>query len=162
MNKIIETFLNQNKINYILHKHKAVFTCEEAEKYAGNIPGTSSKNLFLKEKKKNNYILLIVPATKRINMKNFGKEIGVKNLTFGKPEELKEILDLTPGSVSPLGLLNDKEKVVKLYIDQEIWDSDIVSFHPNINTESLEFAKKDFHLLIKLLNEKYTILNLNS
>ena len=94
-------------------------------------------------------------------MKKFGNLINTKNLTFGKETELKTILGLTPGSVSPLGLLNDQNGIVKLYIDKEIWYSNIVNFHPNINTESLEFKKEDFHKLIKILHQNPVIIELD-
>lgn len=159
MNSQIKSFLEKNSIKYVLHKHLAVYTCEEAEIHTGNIPGISSKNLFLKQRKKENYFLVILPAYKRMEIKKFGELVNVKNLTFANETELKDILGLTPGSVSPFGLLNDINHVVKLYIHKDIWESDIVSFHPNINTESVELNKENFHKLIGLLNKDIIIID---
>src|SRR3989338_7254202 len=142
----IQEFLEKNRIKYIVHTHKAVFTCEEADIHCKHVPGTPGKNLFLKEDKGNQFFLVILPADKK--------------LKFANENELKEILGLTPGSVSPLGLLNDKEKKTRVIIDQEIWEAETVNFHPNINTESLEFTRDNFHRLITILLSNFEILKI--
>lgn len=97
----IERFLRSNGIDFVLHEHPAVYTCEEAEKYCGDIPGLSCKNLFLRNKKHDRYFLVILPATKKADLKKLSEAAGEK-LTFASPEELKDKLGLEPGSVSPL------------------------------------------------------------
>ena len=77
---------------------------------------------------------------------------------FANEEDLKNILNLTAGAVSPFGLINDEKKIVKIIIDKEVWNSDFVSFHPNINTETFELTKEDFHKYIKSLKNELKII----
>lgn len=160
MKSEVETFLKENDIEYVLHEHKAVYTCEEAEEHCGMIGGISCKNLFVKDKKAGDYFLVVLPAEKRADLKKIQQLIGVKKITFAKPEELLNVLALEPGSVSPLGLLNDKEKQVMTYIDSELWEADAVSFHPNINTETLEFKQSMFHKVLDDMKVKFEIIEL--
>lgn len=137
-------YLKQLNIEYKLHRHPAVFTVEEAQKYTIKTEGKDTKNLFLKESKNNKYYLLIIEGSKRANLKEVEKVIGSKKLSFASPEDLKRILDLTPGSVSPFGLINDKEKLVNLLIDKDLVNSELIGFHPNDNTATVELSTKDF------------------
>ncbi len=152
-------FLKENNIEYKLHKHPAVHTVADSQKLCLNIPGLRCKNLFLKEKKGYQFFLVVVPAEKRTDLDKLAKQLDVKKLTFGSPEKLKELLNLTPGSVSPLGMIYSKGKV-KLIIDQEVWQADVVNFHPNINTASLEINKEMFHRLVGLFGCDYLVLNI--
>ena len=162
----LKQYLEQHDIKYILHEHPAVFTCEEADIHCKHIPGMPGKNLFLKSKDKKgrtqDHFLVIMPAVKRLNLKALQSQLEVKKLTFSKPEELKEILGLTPGSVSPFGLINDTEKKVKVIIDKELWETEIVTFHPNVNTASLELSKEEFHRFIESLGHNVQVIELES
>ena len=158
MEKQIEDYLKKNEIEYVLHKHKAVFTCAEAEIHCKNVPGEDSKNLFLKDKKGRNFFLVVLRAKKRLQMDVLAEKLNLNLIKFANNKDLLAILRLKPGSVSVLGLINDKERKTKLIIDQTIWDADIVSFHPNINTESLEFKKEEFHKLAKVLDPDFKVI----
>ncbi|MBI5798277.1 prolyl-tRNA synthetase associated domain-containing protein [Candidatus Woesearchaeota archaeon] len=160
METYIKDFLEKNKILYTLYTHPAVFTCEEADIHCKHVPGIPGKNLFLKEEKGKQYFLVILPAHKKLNMNTLATILQVNKVKFANETELKDILELTPGSVSILGLINDKEKKVQLIIDQELWNAETVNFHPNINTESLTFDKKTFHKLTEILCREYRIKNL--
>lgn len=157
----LKDFLEKNSVEFVLHEHPAVFTCEEADEHCSHIPGIPSKNLFIKERKKDNFFLVVMPADKRMNMKEFGKMIGVKNLTFGKPEEMEELLGLTPGAVSPFGLVNDTESKVKLYLDEDVWNAEIVNFHPNENTATLELNQANFRKYVEKLENESEVVSLN-
>lgn len=159
MNKV-EIFLNNNGIDYIKHTHPAVFTCEESEKYCKDIPGIASKNLFLQDEKKKRFFLVIIPDYKRANLKDLAVRFGVKKLSFSSPESLKKFLNLSPGSVSPFGLINDKDSKVELFIDLEIWNSPIVQFHPNDNRATLELPLESFKQFLSLLNIEPQIMTL--
>lgn len=151
--KIVKNYLDRLGIKYKVHRHAAVLTCEEAEKLCGNIPGVHSKNLFLRGKKSGNYYLAILPESKRLDLKalknKFGEEIG-----FASDEELKDVLNIERGTVSSLGLINDKNSRVILLLDKDIINADIVSFHPNINTETLEFSQTEFKKYISSLKNR--------
>jgi len=150
-------YLKKLGIKFIEHSHPAVYTCEQAEKYHKTIKGIHSKSLFLKSKKQEKYYLMIMPCRERLDIKKLEVYLNEK-LTFADEKELKEILGLTPGSVSPFGLLNDSKHQVFILINKEVWESKIVNFHPNINTQSLEFSGKDFQKYIKSLKNKFEII----
>jgi Ala-tRNA(Pro) deacylase len=148
----IKKYLENLGIKFKEFKHGAVYTVEEArnEEILKNVRGVHCKNLFLKERKGRGFYLVVMPEDKKLDMNELGKKLGEK-IKFANENELKNILSLKPGSVSPFGLINDKENKVKLIIDKDVWEADFVSFHPNINNETLEISKKDFHKYVKSL-----------
>ncbi len=150
----IETFLASNKIEYVLHEHPALFTCDDRKKYDLHIPGLDCKNLFLKGKKSKKYFLVVLPAEKRADLKKIGNIVNDR-FSFGSKEALQEKMKLTPGSVSPFGLINDENNEIDVYMDREVHEADIVNFHPNRNTASLELTKDMFQKFLNLL--KHTI-----
>ncbi len=158
MNRVID-FLQKHHINYILHEHPPVFTCEEADEHCGDIPGLACKNLFLSNKKRNRFFLLVMPADKKTDLKKLGEIVGEK-ITFAKPEHLKEKLNLEPGSVSPFGLIHDHKQEVELYVDRNVCDANIVSFHPNVNTATLELSKDMFQSFLDILDHHAHIVTL--
>lgn len=101
------------------------------------------KNLFLCNRQKNKFYLLMMPADKPYRTRIFSKLAETSRLSFGPPEEMEEFLDVTPGSVSILGLMNDKENNVSLYIDQDVLNGEFIGCHPCINTSSLRMKTKD-------------------
>ncbi len=145
----VETYLNEHHVEFILHEHPAVYTCEEAEKHCSHIPGLPCKNLFLRNEKKRAYYLCILPAAKRADLKQIAAIVGEKSVSFANVKKLKEFLGLTPGAVSPFGLINDTENSVYVLVDRDVWEADIVSFHPNRNTASLELSGEMFRKFMK-------------
>lgn len=143
MTDIYQTLADLN-INYIRHDHPAVFTCEEAEKFCPLIPGGKSKNLFLRNRKGDKHYLLIVESSKRVDLAKLASILNESKLGFASEERLKKHLGLTPGSVSPFGLINDERHEVIVLIDQDLWKEERLSFHPNINTATLELAREEF------------------
>ena len=107
------------------------------------------KNLFLCNAQKTDFYLLLMSGTKKFKTAVLSKQIGSARLSFGPPEFMEKFLDITPGSVSILGLMNDHEKRVKLLIDREVLKPPEIGCHPCINTSSLKIATKD--LLEKFL-----------
>lgn len=132
------------QIAYIRHDHPAVFTCEEADRYYQNIKGGKSKNLLLRNRKGDRHYLVIVESFKQVDLKKLTQQLGEAKLGFASPERLMKYLGLTPGSVSPFGLINDETKNVTVVIDQDLWKYDRLHYHPNINTATLELAREDF------------------
>lgn len=155
----VEDYLNQHEIEFVHHDHPAVMNCAEAEKFCGDIPGIAGKNLFLKSKKGGRLFLVILPASKKMNLKKFEEIVG-KKVSFGSAELMNEKLRLTPGSVSPFGLINDENGEVELFIDRDIYDADIVSFHPNVNTATLEIRREMFLKFLKTLKQKQEVIEL--
>ena len=155
----VKKFLSENNIEYVLHEHHAVYTCEEAEKHCGNIPGISCKNLLLRNKKGTRYFLAILPAEKQTDLKKFAEIVGENRLSFAGGDILKEKLGLESGAVSPFGLINDTDNTVELYIDRDVYDADIVGFHPNVNTATLELSKEMLHKFLQVIGHKVNIID---
>jgi Ala-tRNA(Pro) deacylase len=151
----LKEWLDKNEINYKLHIHPAVFTVDEARIHCYSIPGLHCKNLLLKDTKSKKYYLVTLPASKKVELSEIKKRIGAKKLSFVKPETLKDILNLEPGSVSPFGLVNDETNRVTYIIDREVWNAEKTCFHPNINTETLELKREDFQKAINAMNNEY-------
>ena len=136
--------LDQLGIAYARHEHPPVFTVEDAVKYWTALRGTHCKNLFLRNKKGNRHYLVIAPTSRTIDLKRLNSLLDEDRLSFGSPERLQRCLGLEPGAVSPFGLINDREKEVRVIVDAELRDSRFLGFHPNVNTATLDIAFADF------------------
>ena len=126
------------------HEHPPVATVDEAEKHWADIDATHCKNLFLRNQKGTRYYLVIVKHSKRADLRALADQIGDGKLSFASPDRLMTCLGLTPGSVSPFGLIHDAEHHVRVILDRDLKSAQRVSFHPNINTVTLTLAFADF------------------
>jgi len=142
--KDIYKILDDLDIQYKKYEHPAVFTCEEADKHCQHIEGGRIKNLFLRSKKARNYYLVVAPDSKKVDLKQLAKDLGEKGFSFASAEELKEHLGLDPGSVSPLGLINDESNGISVVIDNDLLSHKELGMHPNINTATLVINTNDF------------------
>lgn len=147
---MVLNYLNEKNIRYQMFEHPAVYTVEEAQKYADDIPGIHFKNLFLRNKNGKKHYLLVLEENRKVDLKEIAQIIHAKNLSFASKDRLKKYLDLEPGSVSPFGLLNDHERAVEVYLDSAIKEGVLVAFHPNDNTKTLVLEAAD---LLKILRE---------
>ncbi len=154
--KEIYDFLKNREIDFEVTEHKAVFNMEELSEVDLPYPECDAKNLFVRDEKKKNYYLITVKGDKRVNLKEFRKAHGLKNLSFASPEELLNILKLTPGSVTPLGLLNDEENKVHFYLDQE-FNGGKIGVHPNDNTATVWLDASDLIKIIKNSGNEVTV-----
>lgn len=145
---IIYDILDQLKIQYKKFEHEAVFTCEDSKKFKLDLPGQDTKNLFLRNKNKSQYYLVVVDHNKRVNLNELRKVLDESKLSFGSAEALDETMGLTPGSVCIFGLINDQDRKLKVIFDQDIWESEHFLWHPLINTATLQINKLD---LLKFL-----------
>ena len=149
MNKAeIYEFLTQARLPYEVTEHKAVFSMEELNAVELPYPEWDAKNLFVRDDKRRNYYLITVKGDKRVDLKDFRRKHGLRALTFASPEELLAIMALTPGSVSPLGILNDEARQVYFYLDQE-FAGNRIGIHPNDNTATLWIQADDLMALIR-------------
>ena len=136
-------FLDKLNIAYERVDHEAAMTmeaCEEVDKALGTV---MCKNLFLCNRQKTDFYLLMMPGDKPFKTSVLSKQIGSSRLSFADGAYMEEFLDITPGSLSVLGLMNDKDMRVQLLIDEEILHSDTVGVHPCVNTASLRIRTKD-------------------
>ena len=134
-------------IGYELVDHPAVYTMEDLAALSLPHPEAEAKNLFLRDDKRN-FLLLTVPGEKRVNLKAFQKANGLRKLSFGSAEDLEALLGLHPGSVTPLGVLNDPAGSVPLYLDRELAHK-LLGIHPNENTATLYLRCEDLTALLE-------------
>ncbi len=140
-------YLTSLGIAFTLYNHKAVFTVEEAQTVEHEIPGTHCRNLFLRDRRKNNFLVVLRNETE-VDMKKLAPVIGSDKLSFGSAERLWEYLGVKPGSVCPYSIINDKAQDVKILLDQTMMEADLVSYHPLLNTMSITAKPSD---LIKFI-----------
>ena len=136
--------LGELGIPFSRHEHPAVATVEEARQHWADIDATHCKNLFLRNQKGNRHYLVVLTASKTADLKGVADQIGDGKLSFASPERLMTHLGLTPGSVSPFGLINDPAHAVRVVLDRDLRAASRLSFHPNINTVTFTIAAADF------------------
>lgn len=143
--------LDQAGIAYELYEHEVVFTVEQA--HAAGIPHLElgAKSLFLRDDKHRAYYLVCLPDEKDVSLREIQERLGSRRLSFASEKDLGEMLGLVPGSVTPLGALNDAEGRVEVVIDRELVDAGRVTVHPCDNTATVLLATTD---LIALLRER--------
>ena len=143
----IYAFLEKSSIEFEAVEHKAVFNMDELGTIELPHPEWEAKNLFVRDDKKRNYYLITVKGMKRVDLKDFRRKHGLRTLSFASADDLLEIVKLTPGSVTPLGLLNDSERRVKFYLDAE-FEGGMMGVHPNDNTATVYMKAADVLRLI--------------
>jgi Ala-tRNA(Pro) deacylase len=136
--------LRELRIAYQRYEHPPVATVEEAEPHWSGIEATHCKNLFLRNQKGDRHYLVVLTASKKADLKAMADQIGDGKLSFGSPERLMKHLGLTPGSVSPFGLINDRPHAVRVVLDRDLKGATRLSFHPNINSVTFTIAAPDF------------------
>jgi Ala-tRNA(Pro) deacylase len=149
-------------IAYERHEHPAVFNSEDAAKYWDPIPGVQCKNLFLRNKKGDRHYLVVVGIGKRVDLKDLVKVVGDDRLSFGSPDRLMAKLGLTPGSVSPFGLINDADGSVRVLIDADLRGAERLIFHPNINTASVVVSWADLERFLATRKNTVRIVQLGA
>ncbi|HYM22589.1 MAG TPA: prolyl-tRNA synthetase associated domain-containing protein [Vicinamibacterales bacterium] len=140
----VEARLRELGIPFTRKDHPPVATVEEAAVHWADIDATHCKNLFLRNQKGDRHYLVVIEHTKRADLRKVADQIGDGKLSFGSPERLLKHLGLTPGSVSPFGLINDTTHGVRVVLDRDLKSAQRLSFHPNINTATLTVAAPDF------------------
>ena len=128
--------LDRLKIAYVVHRHPPLRTVEDSKEHRDNMPGMHIKNLYLRDRKKQNF-LLVVEEDRQIDMKSLNKIIGCERLSFGSAERLFEMLGVRPGAVSPLTLINDPEKKVHVALDIALKTNGMIYVHPLVNDITL-------------------------
>ena len=143
-------FLTSRGIEYEVTEHGAVFNMEEMSHVKLPHQEADAKNLFVRDDKKRNYYLITVRGDKRVDLKKFREEHGTRPLSFASDNDLMNLLGLIPGAVTPLGILNDSEKKVKFFLDEELVNDGLIGVHPNDNTATVWLKAED---LVRLIGE---------
>jgi Ala-tRNA(Pro) deacylase len=136
--------LQQLKIAFDRYEHPPIATGDEGLEHWADIDAAHCKNLFLRNQKGTRHYLVILPVTRRADLRSVADQIGDGKLSFASPERLRTYLGVTPGSVSPFGLIHDTNHHVGVFIDRDLKEADRISFHPNINTRTLVLSFADF------------------
>jgi len=145
LEKEIKTYnvLDTLGIDYQRLDHDVANTIDDCTEIDARLEATICKNLFLCNSQKTEFYLLMMPGEKKFVTKVVSKLLGKSRLSFAKPEHMAELLDITPGSVSIMGLVNDIERKVTLVIDKAVLEGNYIGLHPCINTSSLRVKTKD-------------------
>tara|TARA_Y100001970_G_scaffold22886_1_gene26692 strand:- start:31922 stop:32404 length:483 start_codon:yes stop_codon:yes gene_type:complete len=137
------SLLDQKNYNYNIFNHEPLFSVEDSKNLRGDIEGTHTKNLFLKNKK-DKFFLISCEENSEINLKKISKSLGLGNISFAKEDYLLKYLGVKPGSVSPFALLNDVNNIVDFYLERKLYESDLINFHPLINSSTINIKTKLF------------------
>jgi Ala-tRNA(Pro) deacylase len=145
----VEAFLRQNGIAAVRHAHPPVMTVEESERLVPKLPGSKTKNLFLRDKKGARHFLVTVPHDLAVDLAALGMALGAGKLGFASPERLLKHLGITPGSVSLLALVNDHAHAVEFVIDRRLWSAPAVHAHPLVNDATMVIGHADLERFLE-------------
>lgn len=150
------TILSNLGIAYEEVEHDPVYTVEQAQSIKSKISGIGCKNLFLTDHRRTKYLLVILEESKQADLKQIAAVAETSRLSFGSNEELYELLRLSPGSVSPFGIIHDIGNRVTLLIDADLQGKRLL-FHPNINTKTMAISFDDTRKFIEYASHAYKI-----
>lgn len=151
--------LDKLGIEYYYVDHEPLMTMEACKAVDDVLESIVCKNIFLCNRQLTDFYLLMMPGDKKFVTKDVSKKLGCARLSFATEDKLLEYLDLTPGSVTVLGLMNDSNNNVKLVIDSEILDGEYIGMHPCINTSSIKIKTNDLlNKFLKEINHDYIII----
>lgn len=158
--KMVENKLKELEIDFKIVDHPPAFTTEEADKYIEGHDGVRTKSMFLTDRKKKNFYLVILDDYKRLDMDRFKDIVGEKKVKMASENSLMEKMKLPAGTVSPFGLLNNENHDIKFFMDKEIVDEEIMTFHPNINEKTLFLKTKDLFKYLDNIGYEVNIIEL--
>lgn len=144
----IKTFLEEREIPFEWVEHAAVYTIDEMEALGLEDMEDIAKNLFLRDQKGKRHFLIVIKGHKQANLKELGERLGVGRLSFASEERLEKYMKLKKGSVTPLGILNDEEREVEVFFDEDFLGKTI-GVHPNENTASVYLSTEDLLEIIR-------------
>ncbi|MBR2937680.1 MAG: prolyl-tRNA synthetase associated domain-containing protein [Oscillospiraceae bacterium] len=154
-------FLDKLGIDYMQVDHEPAMTMEACEAVDAALGTAMCKNLFLCNRQQTDFYILLMPGDKVFKTKDLSVQLGVSRLSFASSEFMEEFLDITPGSLSVLGLMNDKDHRVRLVIDGPVLDGEFIGVHPCINTSSLRLKTSDLlEKIIPAMGHEPTIVQL--
>ena len=137
-----------------------VFTTEQADSYIEGREGVRTKSMFLTNRKKTQYYLLIMDDKKRLDMDDFKVQVGANRIRMASLDSLAEKMNLPAGTVSPFGLLNNEEKDIHVYFDKDIVSEDVMTFHPNTNEKTIFIKTQDLFRFLESIGFTYEVVTL--
>ncbi len=158
--KELYDLFHELNIEFDYYEHPAAPTIEEAMKYWVDIEATHCKNLLFRNHKGNKHYLVILDHRQTLDIHDLEKRLKQGKLSFASEQRMGKYLGIKPGSVSPFGLINDKENHIHIFFDENIKKSERISFHPNINTASLVLKFTDFIRFMDWTKNSYEFIKL--
>ena len=158
--KMVENKLKELEIDFKIVDHPPATTTELADKYIEGHEGVRTKSMFLTDRKKKNFYLVILDDYKRLDMDRFKDIVGEKKVKMASENSLMEKMKLPAGTVSPFGLLNNEDHDIKFFMDKEIADEEIMTFHPNTNDKTLFLKTKDLYKYLDNIGYEVNIIEL--
>ncbi|ASI66559.1 prolyl-tRNA synthetase [Streptococcus agalactiae] len=152
--------LNQLNISYELVEHEPALSTEQADNFIVGIEGVRTKTMFLTNKKKTKYYLLIMDDQKLLDMEHFKELVGANRIRMASADSLHQKMLLPSGVVSPFGLINNHDKDILVYFDQEIVKEERMSFHPNTNDKTIFIQTTDLFTFLEQLGYEVNIIEL--
>ena len=152
--------LNELGIPFQIVEHEPVLTTEQADRFIEGIEGVRTKTMFLTNKKKRNFYLVIIDDAKRLDMDVFKEIVEENRIKMASAETLNNKMMLLPGTVSPFGLLNNRDKDIQVYFDQEIVSEERMCFHPNTNEKTIFVNTEDLFTFLKAIGYEAHVINL--
>jgi len=159
--KVLE-ILDNLKIQWQRIEHPPVYSLEESKQYWQENCGAHCKNLFVRNYRGTHHYLVIVQGEKKVDLKWLTAQLGEDRLSFASEERLKRFLGLTPGAVSPFGLINDLQKEVRVVVDKDLLVESELNFHPNVNTATLRISTSDFLRFLDWAGQKVIFIEMKS
>ncbi|HEL1661501.1 TPA: prolyl-tRNA synthetase associated domain-containing protein [Streptococcus suis] len=160
MDKLVFKTLADLGMDYTIVEHPPARTTEEADRYIEGLEGVRTKSMFLTNKKKTAYYLLIMDDNKQLDMDQFRDLVGANRIRMASSESLMEKMHLPAGVVSIFGLLNNVDKDIQVYFDQTILTEEILTFHPNVNTKTIFVKTEDVLRFVEEIGFSATIVDL--
>ena len=152
--------LQELGITFDVVEHPPAFTTEQADSYIEGMEGVRTKTMFLTNKKKTQYYLLIMDDKKRLDMDDFKVQVGADRIRMASLDSLAEKMTLPAGTVSPFGLLNNEEKDIHVYFDKDIVSEDVMTFHPNTNEKTIFIKTQDLFRFLESIGFTYEVVTL--
>ena len=150
--------LQELGITFDVVEYPPVFTTEQADSYIEGMEGVRTKSIFLTNRKKTQYYLLIMDDKKRLDMDDFKVQVGADRIRMASLDSLAEKMTLPAGTVSPFGLVNNEEKDILVYFDKDIVSEDIMTFHPNTNEKTIFIKTQDLFRFLESIGFTYGVL----
>ena len=159
--KVVEK-LKELDIPFELVEHEPALTTEQADAFIEGIEGVRTKSMFLTNKKKTQFYLLIMDDKKTLDMDLFKELVSANRIRMASTDSLFDKMQLPAGTVSPFGLLNNKEKDIQVYFDKDIINEERMCFHPNTNEKTIFVATSDLFKFLQVIGYSYEVVELHS
>lgn len=155
-------FLAAHEIEYVRHNHPPVFTCDEERQHVPESGAARTKNLFFRDRRGKRHLLLVTSCAKNVSIATFTETSGADRLSFASAERLKDRLGVEPGAVTVLGLVNDPQHAVELFVDFDVWSAPSLHAHPLRNDATLVLTHDALVRFLKATGHEPRIVSVRS